>query len=315
MKIAIFGTGGVGGYFGGRLAQAGEEVTFIARGAHLQAIRENGLRVESISGDFTIKPANATDEPSEIGPVDLVIVGVKAWQIPEAAEAMKPLIGPETMVMPLENGISAPSQLEAVLGREHVLGGLCQISALIAAPGVIRHVGIDPIVTFGELDNHPSARVESLKQTFAKCQGLTFQVSADIHVALWRKFMFIVTVGGLGAATRQPIGGYRSLPGTRRLVQASLEEVAALARAKGVSIPETAVQETLARIDVLPPNTFASMQNDLMNGRPSELEAQNGTVVRMARQASVPAPVHEFLYAILLPMELKARKIDESQPQ
>ena len=138
MKIVIFGTGGVGGYFGGRLAQAGEDVTFIARGAHLQAICQNGLQVESILGDFSIQPAQATDNPAGIGPVDLVIVAVKAWQIPEAAASMKPLLGPETMVLPLENGISAPEELADVLGREHVLGGLCRISALIGAPGFRR---------------------------------------------------------------------------------------------------------------------------------------------------------------------------------
>jgi len=308
MKIAIFGTGAVGGYFGIRLAQAGEDVTFIARGRHLQAIQENGLRLESISGDFTVQPAKATDDPARVGPVDLVILGVKAWQIPEAAEAMKPLIGPQTMVLPLENGISAASELEAVLGREHVLGGLCQISALIAAPGVIQHVGIDPIVTFGELDNRPTARVESVRQALAKCQGVTVQVAADIHVALWRKFMFIVAVGGVGAATRQPIGGSRSVPETRRLLQGSLEEVAALARAKDIPLPETAVKETLARIDAIPPNTYASMQNDIMNGRPSELESQVGTVVRLGGEQDVPTPINEFLYAVLLPMEMQARQ-------
>ena len=308
MKIAIFGTGAVGGYFGIRLAQAGEDVTFIARGRHLQAIQENGLRLESISGDFTVQPAKATDDPARVGPVDLVILGVKAWQIPEAAEAMKPLIGPQTMVLPLENGISAASELEAVLGREHVLGGLCQISALIAAPGVIQHVGIDPIVTFGELDNRPTARVESVRQALAKCQGVTVQVAVDIHLALWRKFMFIVAVGGVGAATRQPIGRSRSVPETRRLLQGSLEEVAALARAKDIPLPETAVKETLARIDAIPPNTYASMQNDIMNGRPSELESQVGTVVRLGGEQDVPTPINEFLYAVLLPMEMQARQ-------
>ena len=308
MKIAVFGTGGVGGYFGGRLAQAGEEVTFIARGKHLQAILENGLRLESILGDFTIRPARASAEPIKVGPVDLVILGVKAWQIPEAAESMKPLIGPQTIVLPLENGISAPSQLAAALGKEHVLGGLCRISVFIAAPGVIRHVAIPPIINFGELDNHPSARVESLRQVFAHCQGLTAEVPADINAALWRKFIFIVAVGGLGAATRQPMGVYRSLPETRRLLRGSLEEVTNLARAKGIALGEDTVDKTLAIIDATPPNTLASMQNDIMNNRPSELDSQLGVVVQMGREMSVPAPVNEFLYAILLPMEIKARQ-------
>jgi 2-dehydropantoate 2-reductase len=308
MKIAIFGSGGVGGYYGARLAQAGEEVTFIARGEHLRAIRQNGLRVESILGDFAIQPAEASDNPAGIGPVDLVVVGVKAWQIPAAAEAMKPLVGPQTAVLPLQNGISAADQLAAVLGGEHVLGGLCRISALIAGPGLIRHVAIQPSIAFGELDARSTPRVESLRKVFAACQGLTVQTPADIHLALWEKFMFIVSVGGLGAATRQPIGVYRSLPETRKLLKGSLEEVAALARVKGIALAGEAVSDMLARIDATPPQTLASMQNDLMNGRPSELESQLGTVVRMGREAGLPTPVNEFLYAILLPMEMKARQ-------
>ena len=308
MKIAVFGSGGVGGYFGGRLAQAGEEVTFIARGAHLRAMRENGLRVESILGDFTIQPAKASDDPAAIGAVELVLLGVKAWQVPEAAGAMKPLIGAQTIVLPLENGVSAPAQLEAALGHEHVLGGVCRISALIAAPGVIRHVGIQPTILFGELDTHPSERVESLRQVFARCQGLTVKVPMDINVAMWEKFMFIVAVSGLGAATRQPMGVFRSLPETRRLLLASLNEVAALARVNDVPLPDDAVSHTLAVIDATPPATLASMQNDIMNGRPSELESQAGAVVRMGRAARIPTPVNEFLYAILLPMEINARR-------
>ncbi len=173
MKIVVFGTGGVGGYFGARLAQSGEDVTFIARGEHLGAIRENGLRIESILGNFAIQPAKAGDNPSKIGLVDLVILGVKAWQVPDAAEAIKPLIGAQTIVLPLQNGVSAPSQLETALGREHVLAGLCRISVMIPAPGVIRHIAIQPMIAFGELDAQPSQRVESLRQVFAHCQGLT----------------------------------------------------------------------------------------------------------------------------------------------
>ncbi|MCX6033959.1 MAG: 2-dehydropantoate 2-reductase [Chloroflexi bacterium] len=308
MKIVIFGAGGVGSYFGARLAQAGEEVFFIARGAHLRAIQQNGLRVESILGDFVIQPAKTSDDPAEIGTVDLVILGVKAWQVPEAAEALKPLIDAQTIVLPLQNGVDAPSQLEAALGREHVLGGLCRISVLIAAPGVIRHVAIPPTIAFGELDPRPSARVESLRQVFARCQGLTVNVPPDINVALWEKFMFIASVSGLGAATRQTIGGFRSLPETRHLLLAALEEVAVVARAKGIVLADDAISRTLAIIDGLPPATLASMQNDITNGRPSELESQTGAVVRMGREAGVPTPVNEFLYAILLPMEINARR-------
>ena len=308
MKIAIYGTGGVGGYFGARLAQAGEDVTFIARGEHLRAIQQNGLRVESILGNFVILPAKAGADPREIGPVDLVVVGVKAWQIPESAEAMQPLVGPQTVVLPLQNGISAADQLGAVLGREHLLGGLCRISVLVAGPGIIRHVGIQPVIVFGELDGRSTQRVDSLREVFSACQGLTVQVPADINVALWEKFMFIVSVGGLGAATRQPMGVYRSVPESRVLLRKALDEVYALARAKGIALAEDAVERTLGHIDRTPPQTLASMQNDIINGRPSELDSQLGTVVRLGRELGIPTLVNEFLYDILLPMERIARR-------
>jgi 2-dehydropantoate 2-reductase len=162
MRIAIFGTGGIGGYFGGRLSQAGEDVVFIARGDHLQAMRKNGLRVDSPKGDFVLKPVKATDDPKEVGVVDMILVGVKAWQVPEAAQAIRPMVGPKTFILPLQNGIEASSQLASVLGLEHVLGGFCGLMVFIAGPGHIRHAAVDPFIGFGELDNRPSERVEKL---------------------------------------------------------------------------------------------------------------------------------------------------------
>ena len=307
MKFVVFGTGGVGGYFGGRLAQAGEDVTFIARGAHLAAILQHGLKVESGLGDFVIQPAKATDNAAALGPVDVVLVGVKAWQVTETAQAIKPLIGPETLVIPLQNGVTAADELAAVLGAEHVLGGLCRISALVAAPGVIRHAGVPPYIAFGSLNGQAGPRVESIRAAFAKCQGLTVEIPADINVALWNKFLFIAAASGIGAITRQPMGVYRSNPESRALLVAALEETFALARARGVNLPADAVQKTLAFIDGSAPEIMASMQRDIMEGRPSELDAQNGTIVRLGRAAGVPTPTHAFIYAALLPGELKAR--------
>jgi len=219
MRIAVFGTGGVGGYFGGRLAQAGEEVTFIARGAHLQAICEQGLRVESPKGHFTVHPARATSDPDEVGPVDYVLVGVKAWQVPEAARAIAPMVGEGTAVIPLQNGVEAPGQLSAVLGAEHVLGGLCQISALVAGPGLIRHVGIEPYIAFGELEGQgPSTRAERLRAAFERA-GVNAEIPKDIQAALWNKYLFIAAFSGVGAVTRAPIGVIRSLPETRALLR------------------------------------------------------------------------------------------------
>ena len=308
MRIAIFGTGGVGGYFGGRLAQAGEDVTFIARGAHLKALQERGLKVASIAGDFALHPVGASDDPASVGPVDVVILAVKAWQVPDAAVAMRPLIGPESFVVPLENGVEAPDQLVAVLGPQHVMGGLCRILAFIAGPGEIRHSAIPAHIAFGELDGKRSARAESLRQAFGRTVGITAEIPADIRSAMWSKFLFIAPVSGLGAITRVPIGVFRHIPETRRLLVEAFEEIVTLAGALGISLPKDAVTETMAFTDAVPPDGTASMQRDMMQGRPSELEAQVGAVVRLAERAGVDVPVHRFMLAALLPQESKARR-------
>jgi 2-dehydropantoate 2-reductase len=306
MRITIFGSGGVGGYFGSRLAQAGEDVTFIARGEHLKAMQKNGLRVESIQGDFTVNPVKTTDDPAQ-AEADAVLVAVKCWDVPAAAEAMKPMVGRHTFVVPLENGVEAPDQLAAVLGRAHVLGGLCRISAYIATPGVIRHVGLNPSVTFGELDGSSSQRLEQLRQVFARIPFIRAEISTNIRVDMWDKFLFIATMSGLGGVTRQPVGVFRSVPESRALLKATLEETCTLAQARGVALPNDTVQKTLETIDKLPPATTASMVRDILDGRPSELEAQSGAIVRMGRESGVPTPVHTYIYASLLPGELKAR--------
>ena len=307
MRIAVFGTGGVGGYFGGRLAQAGEDVVFIARGEHLQALHTHGLKVDSIKGDFVIHPVQATDDPAEVGVVDVVLVGVKAWQVPEAAQAIRPLIGAETLVVPLQNGIEAPTQLAEVLGAKHVIGGLCGIISFIAEPGHIRHVGADPFVQFGELDNRSSERVEKLRQSFTRTAGVTVEIPSDIHVALWRKFLFIVSVSGMGAVTRAPIGVLRSLPQTRQMLQQVMQEVFEVAQAYSIALAQDIVSKTLTFMDGFPPSATASMQRDILEGRPSELEAQNGAVVRLGQAVGVATPLNAFIYHSLLPLELKAR--------
>lgn len=307
MRIAIFGTGGVGGYFGGRLAEAGEDVVFMARGEHLRAIQTGGLRVDSVLGDFTIQPAEASDDPAHVGPVEAVLVCVKAWQVAEAAQAIRPMVGPETMVVPLQNGVDAPGQLAAVLGWERVLGGLCGLIALVAGPGHIRHTGIDPYITFGEWDNRRSERVERLRQAFARAKGVLVDVPADIKAAMWRKFLLIATWSGVGAVTRAPIGVLRSVPETRELLAQSLQEIYNVALAHQIALPADAVSQTLAFIDTFPPHGTASMQRDMMAGRPSELASQNGAVVRLGREVGVATPLHSFIYHSLLPSEKRAR--------
>jgi 2-dehydropantoate 2-reductase len=306
MKIAIFGAGAVGAYFGGRLAQAGEEVVFIARGSHLEALRGSGLKVDSINGDFEIPKLQATDDPSEAGKVDVVVVGVKAWQVPQAAAAMAPMIGANTFILPLQNGIEAPSHLAEVFGPEHVLGGLCGLICFVKEPGHIQHVGIDPFVNFGELDNRSSERCRKLREAFLRA-GVNSDVPPDIQVAMWRKFLFIVSTSGMGAITRSPIGVFRKLPETRKMLEQVMQEVFQVGRALDVDLPDDAASTAMGFIDGLPPDGTASMQRDIMEGRPSELESQNGAVVRLGTEVDVATPVNAFIYHSLLPLELKAR--------
>ena len=306
MRVAVFGTGGVGGYFGGRLAQAGEDVIFIARGAHLQAIRSEGLCVESIKGDFLIKPAFATDDPRRVGEVDAILVAVKAWQVPEAAVTMQPMVGESTFVVPLGNGVDAPVQLSSALGASHVLGGLCRISALIAAPGTIRHVGMEPFVAFGEMDGHRSQRADQLRQAFLRA-NVSVEIPEDIQVAMWEKFVFIAAISGVGAVTRSPIGIVRSLPETRQMLEEAVGEVVAVARGRRVRLPEDIATKTMTFIDGLPAGATASMQRDILEGKPSELGSQNGAMMKMGLEMGIPTPTHAFIYHSLLPQELRAR--------
>lgn len=307
MRIAVFGTGGVGGYFGGRLAQAGEDVVFIARGKHLQAMLDHGLKVDSIQGNFVVNPVQATDDPAKVGVVDLVLFGVKAWQITEAAQSAQPMVGPDTMVLPLQNGVEAPSQLTAVLGREHVLSGLCALITFIAGPGHICHTGFDPLLQFGELDNNSSERVEKLRQVFSRATGFTVKVPPDITTAIWQKFMLITAWSGLGAITRAPIGVICSQPGTRQMLKQALQEIYEVAQAHNISLPAESIDKTMQVFGNLPKDGTTSMQRDIMAGRPSELENQNGAVVRLGREAQVNTTLNSFIYNSLLALEMRAR--------
>lgn len=321
MRVAIFGSGAVGGYFGGRLAQAAQagcpgtsdlEVIFVARGEQLAALRSIGLQVESMAGDFTLGPLPASDQPARVGQVDAILVCVKAWQVPEAAAAMQPMVGPGTAVVYLGNGVDAPVQLGAVLGSEHILGGFCRISARLVAPGYIRHTGIQPSVALGELNIEPGGtggatwRVQALCDLFAAA-GVQVAQPADILAAIWEKFAFICATSSVGAVTRAPFGVIRSLPECRQLLEQAVREVASLGRRRSIHLADDLVPRILSLIDGLPPETMASMQRDILEGRPSELGAQTGAVVRMGLENGTPTPLHAFLYASLLPQELAAR--------
>ncbi|MDJ0667998.1 MAG: 2-dehydropantoate 2-reductase [Desulfobacterales bacterium] len=308
MRVAVYGTGAVGGYFGGRLAQAGVEVTFIARGPHLQAIQERGLQVNSLQGNFKIQPAQATADPAAVGPVDLVILGVKAWQVRKAAQAMKPMIGEDSMVLPLQNGVDAARQLVDVLGARHVVGGLCRIMSVIAAPGIIQHVGAAPYIAFGELHGPPGRRLERLQALFAQAPGVSAEVVTDIQAALWNKFLLIAPWSGVGAVTRASIGTIRDLPETRALLEGAMQEIYDLAAAQSIHLPSDAVARMMAFVDKLPAEGVASMQRDIIEGHPSELNEQTGAASRLGRQLGVPTPVNHFIYSVLVPMEVAARK-------
>ena len=306
MRIAVFGTGGVGGYFGGRLAQAGEDVTFIARGEHLRAIKANGLKVDSQSGDFVIYPAKATDDVTEVGEVDLVIIGVKAWQVPEAGRAVKPLVGPVTTVLPLQNGVDAVSQLVDDLGSDKVIGGLCRIVSFVVEPGHIRHAGFTPSIVIGEIDNRRTDRITRIEQVFKRA-GLEIAIAADIQVALWMKFLFIASFSGVAAIANAPAGVIRNDPQWRTHMRNAMEEIYALAHAREIKLQPDSIDTVMATVDGLPEDATSSMQRDIAAGKPSELESQNGAVVRMARESSIEVPTHTLIYQTLRPSEEKAR--------
>lgn len=307
LRFAVIGAGGVGGYFGARLAAAGHDVTFLARGEHLRAIRRDGLRVESIKGDVHIRPARATDRPEEIGPVDVVLCAVKAWQLPDALRSIPPLLGPGSVVLPLQNGVEAVDEARKAVGRERVLGGAAWIRAEIAAPGLIRHRGIEPRIVLGEPDGGESARARDLAAVL-RGAGVSAEAAADIVAVLWSKLVFISATSAVGAVARVPIDAYRAVPETRALLVAAMQETMAVARARGVALAPDVLDRTLGFVDALPADTTSSMQRDVMAGRPSELDAQCGAVVRLGGEAGVPTPVNDFLYAVLAPQERAARK-------
>jgi 2-dehydropantoate 2-reductase len=306
MRVAIFGAGGVGAYFGARLAEADAELNVVARGAHLDAIRADGLRVDSVLGDMHVRPAIASDDPADIGPVDVVLLGVKTWQVPEVAPALVPLLGPETIVVPLQNGVETVEQLAPVVGGEHVVGGVCGGFCFIVGPGHVRHIGGTTFIKFGRLDGRRSRRVGALRDAFVRA-GVDVEVPDDIRVALWEKFLLVVSFGGLGAVTRAPIGVLVKEPGTRELLMRGMREIEAVGRALGVALPGGVVERALAVLDSVTPSGTSSLQRDVAAGKRSELDEWTGAVVRLGRRAGVPTPLHDFLYAVLLPQERRAR--------
>lgn len=300
MRIAVIGAGGVGAAFGAALANAGSDVTFVARGAHLAAMRAHGLRVLSPRGDIHINPVQATDDPAGIGPVDFVLFCVKLWDVETAAAAIRALLGRDTAVIPLQNGIDASERLIPILGKGAVMGGVAQISATIAEPGVVRQTGVFMRLIFGELDGRSTARAAAFQQ---RCQKAGFDVvKADqIVLPLWEKFVLLATNSSVAALTRLPFGKLRDDPEVFGLFVKGVAEVAALGRARGVALPPETEARALQATRNFPPDMLPSMAVDLMRGNRLELPWLGGKVVALGRELGVPTPTHDVMYAALKP--------------
>jgi 2-dehydropantoate 2-reductase len=298
MRITMMGAGGVGGYFGAKLAKSGCEVNFVARGAHLAAMRQNGLRVESQLGDVYVPEVRASDDPAAFGAPDYVFVCVKLWDTEAAVRAMAKIMSPQTAVLSLQNGVQRDDVLRRLFGDKAVMGGVAYIGAGIARPGVIRHTGTIQRLVFGEFDGSRSERAAALLEACTRA-GIDAEISADVRRAIWEKFVFIVGLSALTSATRKTIGPVRANPRTRALLLEIMKETVAVGRAHGVNLPEDYAEKRLAFVDSLPAEMTSSMHNDLEAGKRLELDWLSGSVVELGQAVNVPVPMNRAVSAIL----------------
>ncbi len=298
MSFAIMGSGGLGGFFGALLATTGEDVAFLARGAHLAAIRQNGLRVESARGDMHIHPATATDDPASVGPVDCVLFTVKLWDTETAAAACRPMLGADTAVLTLQNGIDSMARLAAVLGQNHVLGGVTYVPSVIAGPGVIRHTGSAANLIFGEPGGRRSARAERLLAVFQRA-GIEAEISPDIGRTIWEKFVFLVASSGVTSFTGLRYGPLRADPEAREMFRQVMAEAAAVAGAEGIPVGDDFIDGRMAFLDQAPPDMTSSMAQDRSRGNRLELDWFAGTVVRLGAAHGIATPVNAAIYNAL----------------
>lgn len=298
LRIAVMGVGGVGGYFGARLAQAGAPVTFIARGEHLAAMRRKGLRVLSANGDIHIAEARSVSDPREVGGADIVLFAVKMRDTEAAAHSIKPLIDGGASVVTFQNGVESADRLAAILGRENVVPGTALIAAAIEQPGVIKHTGALARLTFGEADGRSRERTDRL---FALCKGAGIEaiLSSDMQREIWNKFVPLTVFSGLTTITRGPIGPIMKTPQTRRLTEAALRETTTVAAAYGVEFGEASIAQRMAFLDGLPAETKSSMCHDLMANKPLEIEGLSGAVARLGQRKGIATPVHGFIADVL----------------
>ena len=298
MRIAVIGAGGIGAIYGASLAKAGAEVVFVARGAHLEAMRANGLKVEGDRGEIVIRPVQATDRIDRIGTVDYVLFAVKLWDVETAGAQIRPIVGPETAVVPVQNGVDTPARLAAILGRERVMGGTACVTGAIIAPGVVRQTGTYQRLTFGELDRTPSTRGERLRDLCAAA-GFEGVLSPDVMVPIWEKFLLLVPLAGLNALTRQPLGKWRADPDLLALFDAALRETDAVGRAEQVQLPADSVEKTRTTMWSMPDYHMTSMGNDLLRGNRLELPWFAGKVAELGRKHGIPTPSNSFIYTAL----------------
>ncbi|ARS90888.1 2-dehydropantoate 2-reductase [Natrarchaeobaculum aegyptiacum] len=300
MKLAVFGAGGVGGYLGARLADAGHEVHLLARGDHLAALQTGGLRVESVAGDTTVD-IPATDDPAAIGPCDVVLFCVKSYDTREAAADLEPLLDEHTAVVSLQNGVDNEQWLAEEIGRDHVVGGVAYIFSTISEPGVVAHTGGPARFVYGELDGQRTARIAELDEALTACEGVEAVLADDVRRELWRKFVLICAQAGMTAATRLPIGEIRDSDPSWTTYRRLMEEVRSVATAKGVDLPESVVDEWLEFAETFDPEMYSSLHYDLTHGKRMELEALHGSVIRHAAAADVDVPTTEAVYGVLRP--------------
>lgn len=306
MKVAVYGTGGVGGFFGGRLARSGVDVRFIARGSHLQALQSQGLRVASVHGDFELHPVTASDDPVEVGPVDYVLVTVKSHHTDRVAIHLGPLLHDNTAVVSLQNGVDNEEKLAAAVGEGRVVGGTAYIFATISRPGTIEHTGGPTSIVVGEWRGGRSDRVGRLVEA-CRAAGFAAEETDDIRSTLWTKFAFICALAGTTAAIRLPIGEIREAPASRELFRRVVAEVCDVARAESIDLPADLPDRHVAFADGLDAGGYSSLHHDLTHGNAMELEALLGEVVRRGARAAVATPMSDALYAVLQPWQLRTK--------
>jgi len=307
MKILVYGAGGVGGYFGARLAESGNKVSFIARGEHMRAIKESGLQLESINGDITVHPELVTSDIDEVETPDLILLGVKSWQLPEVASELKKNISKDTIVLPLQNGADNYEKLTEILPKENVLAGLCFIVSYIEKPGKIKHASFEPRIVFGEADNSRSKRILMISNLFSEAR-IDFLNPENIQLEIWKKFLFICTISGIGGLTRVSIDKIRNSAYLFDLMKQTSAEIKSVANAKDIPLNNEHIEKAFQIIENQPEGTAASTQRDIMEGKPSEIENFNGYIVREGERLGIKTPVNKMIYECLKPMEEQARK-------